>query len=449
MIISKSNLKNLLLYKRKNMYQNIAKDKSFSGLFVRLEESLNGQKTKSFHQIRKKAIAILENLKFPDRTDENWKYTSVKPILDLDFQVVPETEFKDSRITFSNSLRIEIVNGIPQGDLNHRAFALEGGIEMMTIENAMEDPRFSRRLAAEADQTMENKTAFSVLNQAFHRGGIFIYVPKNAESNQLIHLAHISGGFLNSAIIATQLIVMVEEGGHTEILESFENQAYPQQDYFINVLNRYFLEQNARLTHYKIQAESDKAFQITHSTAYQKRDSVFTSHVVDAGGKVVRNNLNAILEGSGTNSNLFGVYFSNEDRHIDNQTFIDHALPHCESNELYKGILTDRGRGVFNGKVMVRQDAQKTNAYQQNSSLVLSDFASMNTKPQLEIFADDVKCSHGATIGQLSQESIFYLKSRGIPEAEARKLLQRAFIGEVLDKMENEEIREFAENLIG
>jgi len=133
------------------MSQNIAKDKSFSGLFVRLEESLNGQKTKSFHQIRKKAIAILENLKFPDRTDENWKYTSVKPILDLDFQVVPETEFKDSRITFSNSLRIEIVNGIPQGDLNHRAFALEGGIEMMTIENAMEDPRFYRRLAAEAD----------------------------------------------------------------------------------------------------------------------------------------------------------------------------------------------------------------------------------------------------------------------------------------------------------
>ncbi|MEY2904145.1 MAG: Fe-S cluster assembly protein SufD [Bacteroidota bacterium] len=431
------------------MSQNIAKDTSFSELFSQLEESLNGQKTKSFHQIRKRAIALLEKVKFPDRHDENWKYTSVKPILDLEFKVAEKLELKDTGIDFTGVVKIPVINGIPQGEIHQKSMIIKGGVEIMTIENAMEDSRFSSRLASDTEVILENKTAFSILNQAFHRGGIFIYVPKGVKAENSIHLAHISGGDLNSAIISTQIVAIVEEGGEVEIIESFENKVYPQKEYFINGLNRFYIDQNARLTHYKLQLESDKAFQITNSTAYQKRDSVFTSHVVDAGGKVVRNNLNVILEGSGTNSNLFGVYYSNGDRHIDNQTFIDHALPHCQSNELYKGVLTERGRGVFNGKVMVRQDAQKTNAYQQNSSLVLSDYASMNAKPQLEIFADDVKCSHGATIGQLSEESIFYLKSRGIQEAEAKRLLQRAFIGEVLEKMDNEEIREFAENLIG
>ena len=169
---------------------------------------------------------------------------------------------------------------------------------------------------------------------------------------------------------------------------------------------------------------------------------------LDLGGKMVRNNLSSILKASGTNTNFYGVYLANNEQHIDNQTFIDHAFPHCESNELYKGILDGRGRGVFNGKVNVRPDAQKTNAFQQNSSLVLSDNALMNAKPQLEIFADDVRCSHGATIGQLDEDLIYYLRTRGMSMEQAKSLLQFAFLDEVLLHFKLKSVRTKAERLV-
>jgi len=165
---------------------------------------------------------------------------------------------------------------------------------------------------------------------------------------------------------------------------------------------------------------------------------------LDLGGKTVRNNLSSHLQSSGTNTNLYGVYLAKGNQHIDNQSFIDHAHPHCESNELYKGIIDDKGRGVFNGKVNVRQDAQKTNAFQQNSSLVLSNTAIMDTKPQLEIFADDVKCSHGATIGQMDETSIYYLRTRGMSLEQARSMLQFAFVAEVLENFKLEAVKEKA-----
>ena len=169
---------------------------------------------------------------------------------------------------------------------------------------------------------------------------------------------------------------------------------------------------------------------------------------MDLGGKMVRNNLSTELLDSNTETNYYGIYLGLDKQHIDNQTFIDHAVPHCQSNELYKGILSDKARGVFNGKVLVRQDAQKTNAFQQNSSLVLSNDAVMDAKPQLEIYADDVKCSHGATIGQLDESSIFYLKSRGLSEVQSRNLLQKAFVGEVVENFKNETIKHSVLNKI-
>jgi Fe-S cluster assembly protein SufD len=174
------------------------------------------------------------------------------------------------------------------------------------------------------------------------------------------------------------------------------------------------------------------------------RDSNYSHYAFDLGGGIVRNNLSVSLLDSNTESHLYGAFIGFKDQHIDNQTFIDHAMPHCQSNEMYKGILLDKARGVFNGKVLVRQDAQKTNAFQQSSSLVLSPTAVMDTKPQLEIFADDVKCSHGATIGHLDESSVFYLNSRGLSENQAKSLLKRAFISEVVDHIENEDFKDLA-----
>jgi Fe-S cluster assembly protein SufD len=295
---------------------------------------------------------------------------------------------------------------------------------------------------------LEEKQAFSLLNLAFSKNGLFLYVPKNAQATKLLHIQHITEECGVSFMVPTQIFGLVEQGGNASIIESFHHVGEENSSYFINGLNRFEIKANASLTHYKLQKESSKAYQVTNSGITQERDSIFTSHVIDAGGRMVRNNLNTELKGSGTETNYYGVYYATGDSHIDNQTFIDHAVPHCESNELYKGILDDHGVGVFNGKVLVRQDAQKTNAYQQNSSLVLSQTATMNAKPQLEIFADDVRCSHGATIGQLDEQSVFYLKSRGVPEPDARKLLQNAFLGEVIEKIENEVIKDYAESLI-
>ena len=201
------------------------------------------------------------------------------------------------------------------------------------------------------------------------------------------------------------------------------------------------MKANANVKHYKLQNESSNGNQINNTIVSQDRDSVYSSYVADLGGKIVRNNLSSHLQDSGTNTNMYGVYLGKGKQHIDNQSFLDHAFPHCESNQLYKGILDDQSRGVFNGKVTVQPDAQKTNAYQQNSSLVISETAVMDTKPQLEIFADDVRCSHGATIGQLDEDSIYYLRTRGMNRDQAKATLQFAFLAEVLSHFPLESVR--------
>jgi Fe-S cluster assembly protein SufD len=238
----------------------------------------------------------------------------------------------------------------------------------------------------------------------------------------------------------------VATGGQLSVIDTFDGA--DSASYFANVVNIFHVHANAHAFHYKLQNESETAFQINNTTAYQEQDSTYTNLALDLGGRIVRNNLNTIHRGQNITSNLYGALNINGDQHVDNQTFIDHAIPHCQSNELYKAVLDGKSNGVFNGKVMVRRDAQKTNAYQQNAALVLSDKANMDSKPQLEIYADDVKCSHGATIGQLDQTSMFYLRSRGMSEKTAKETLQYAFLIEVLEQIDNEAVQEKAEALL-
>lgn len=430
------------------MSDSLVREKGFSSLFGQLEQRLNGQKSRQMHLIRKKALDHLNEVSFPTRKDENWKYTGVKQIVELDFQEPSTAAVKgiDEKVLDGAEV-IQIVNGKMMNPFDG-ALDLGNGVQLYRIDEALEDNTFAATINQFIDVILKEKQAFSLLNLAFSKNGMFLYVPNNAQATKALHIQHITEECGVSFMVPTQIFGLIEKGGNASIIESFHHNGEESNAYFINGLNRFEIRANASLTHYKFQKESSKAYQVTNSGITQERDSTFTSHVVDAGGRIVRNNLNTELKGSGTQTNYNGIYYAKGESHIDNQTFIDHAVPHCESNELYKGILDDQGVGVFNGKVLVRQDAQKTNAYQQNSSLVLSQTATMNAKPQLEIFADDVRCSHGATIGQLDEQSVFYLKSRGVPESDARKLLQHAFLGEVIEQIDDEVIKEYAEGLI-
>jgi len=278
------------------------------------------------------------------------------------------------------------------------------------------------------------------MNRAFAKHGFLIETEANTSEEIPFHFIYINTKGNESHFTHPQLFVNASRSSHLTIIESYHS-TDQEAVYFNNAANCIHVGKNAKVDHYRLQYESKSAYQINNTIVSQERDSEYSNYAADLGGKIVRNNLSSELLDSGTQTNYYGVYLGLNKQHIDNQTFIDHAMPHCQSNELYKGILTDKARGVFNGKVLVRQDAQKTNAFQQNSSLVLSNDAVMDAKPQLEIYADDVKCSHGATIGQLDENSVFYLKSRGLNDEAAKNLLQKAFLGEVVSEFKIEAIR--------
>ncbi|RIK66478.1 Fe-S cluster assembly protein SufD [candidate division KSB1 bacterium] len=241
-------------------------------------------------------------------------------------------------------------------------------------------------------------------------------------------------------------LILAGEGSQVQIVETYGS--LNQDVYLNNIVSEIVLEKNAVVEHVRLQNESRKAYHIAAREVELARDSVYTSVSIDLGGKLVRNNFNLRLRAEHCEGNLYGFYFGAGEQLIDNHTLIDHLMPNCPSNEFYKGILTDKAHGVFNGKVMVHQDAQKTNAYQQNQCLLLSNDAVINTKPQLEIFADDVKCSHGASIGQLDEDSVFYLRSRGIGEEEAQSMLRFAYASEILNHIKSPGIRVHVENLV-
>jgi Fe-S cluster assembly protein SufD len=424
----------------------------FRSLFNVFEHSLNGHRDTQLHDFRKAGIQQLDTQEFPTRRDENWKYTSLNRLLQLPLQdsyvVKVDAATVDAVAIPGLACRLVLVNGIFQPGLS-TLDQLPEGMTLLSVEEALEDQDLKAQVKEMLDASVQNEhNPFSALNVAFAKNGFFLKIVAKAVVEQPLHIIHLAAPTEGPVFINPQLLVV--SGAHSEaaVVETYQALDGAKEAYFSNILSRITVGVNAHFHHYRIQNESEAANLISNIEVHQKQDSTYSSYLVDVGGDLVRNNLNTILQGQNTMTNYYGVYLAKGQQHIDNQTFLDHAMPHCGSNELYKGILDDRGRGVFNGKVIVRQDAQKTNAFQQNSSLVLSNNAAMDTKPQLEIFADDVRCSHGATIGQLDESSVFYLRSRGIKEAQARQLLQQAFLLEVVENMPIEAVREYAEALI-
>ena len=426
----------------------------FIELFRLYENSINGQKDYAGHAIQKTAIQRFSNdVDFPTRRNEDWKYTNVAELLQVQYQqpkLVDVTLDDLSPFLFEglDAYLLVFVNGKYNKILS--SDELSKKIIVQDISAGLQEDGLTKATVSEYlnKWASKEKNPFIVLNTAFAQNGIFINVPDGLVVDRPVHILNIAFTKDEALVISPQKIIVVGENSKLTVIETYHYINDAQQTYFTNTVSQLVLKRNAVVDHYRIQDEGENAFFINNTEVEQMRDSTYSSYVVDLGGKLVRNNLSSILKDSGTTTNFYGIYLGIDKQHIDNQTFVDHAFPNCNSNELYKGILTDNAKGVFNGKIMVRPDAQKTNAFQKNHSLVLSKGASMNSKPQLEIFADDVKCSHGATIGQLNEDALYYMRSRGLSKKEAISVLKQAFLTEITDLIKIDPVREKVEQMI-
>lgn len=412
--------------------------------FETFESSLNGSKNVPFHDIRKKAIARFADLGFPTTRHEEWKYTSVAPILEHKFNLsarplsVSEKLVRQFLFDGVDKNILVFVNGHFDEKLS-RVESARNGMVVDNLRNVISNGNNLPEKYHAGFESNQNET-FAALNTAFARDGIYINIPKGMAVEEPIVLLYLSDAQNNAFVAHPRNLIVAGAGSQMRLLECYH--AISDAPYFNNVVTEVFVEEQAVVDHIKIQQESQRAYHIANTQIVQEHRSVFNCVNIDLGGALVRNNLNVRLNAENCETHLFGFFLGSGSQLIDNHTFIDHAKPHCFSNELYKGILDDKSRGVFNGKIMVRRDAQKTNALQSNKTLLLTDDAAIFAKPQLEIFADDVKCTHGATIGQLDDEALFYLRARGISENVALAMLRYAFAGDVFENIKIDSVRE-------
>jgi len=408
---------------------------SYLSYFAQFERSLSGQSHSWLDPIRKEAIARFETLGFPTTRDEEWRFTNVDPITQIPFKPadpIPTSltisEISNFTVCEARCTQLVFLNGFYCEKLSTVKY-LPKDVRVKSLARALETDRFLLEPFLSRHASFRNDT-FTALNTAFMADGAFVYLPPDTVLKDPIHILFLSSSLNDPTISAPRSLIVAEKGSQGSIVESYA--ALDKGIYFTNAVTEICIGNNSVIDHYKLQRESENAFHIATVQAAQEQDSSFTSHSLSLGGALVRNNINVILDGTGADCVLNGLYVTKGQQHADNHTSIDHAKPHCTSRELYKGILDDASSSVFHGRIVVRKDAQKTNAKQTNKNLLLSKNASINTIPQLEILADDVKCTHGATIGQINEEELFYLRSRGIDKDAARTLLSYAFATELL-----------------
>ena len=393
--------------------------------------------------LRRSAAARFAEVGFPTRRNEEWRFTNVSPIAETPFTLATKAESEmttDALAHYSydgmTGTQLVFVNGHFQADLSSQEFP--AGVTVSTLAAAMEaSPELiEAHLGRYAKFTTQ---AFVALNTAALEDGAFVHIRRNTVIDEPIHLLFLSTPHGGPTVSHPRTLIIAEENSQATLVESYSGT--PGEVYFTNAVTEVVAAENAVLDHYKVQRESVKAYHVATMQLELAKSTNFSSHSVGLGGLLVRNDANAYLGGEGIECTLNGVYLGNDRQLIDNHTEIDHAMPHCNSHEIYKGILDGQSRGVFNGKIFVREDAQKTDAKQTNQTLLLSPTAQIDTKPQLEIFADDVKCTHGATIGQLSDEALFYLRARGISKDNARALLTYAFASDIVSRIKVDAIR--------
>lgn len=416
--------------------------------FNRIEESLNGESKTPIHELRKKAISKFEEIDFPTTRNEEWKYTNIAPILKYNFKQVKGVKLskKDIEKFLIPGLKVNlvvIVNGKYVPGLSH-LYKQPEGVKIESFKNMVaNDPALLMKYFGKY-ASIDN--GFTALNTAFAYDGTVICVPDGAVIEKYIHILNLTGAEGENVLSQPRNLVITGANSKVRIVESYHSLS--DSENLTNVVNEVIVGENADVEIYKLQNENMKSFHVNRTQAYQNKNSVFTHYSVTFGGSIVRNDTNTLLDAENCTGNLYGLYLTEGTQHVDNHTLIDHAKPHCQSNEMYKGVLNDSSRGVFNGKVFVRVDAQKTNAYQSNKAILLTSDAMIDTKPQLEIYADDVKCSHGAAIGQLDEEAVFYLRSRGIGEELARTVLIRAFANDIFETLTSEVLHEHLNHIV-
>lgn len=390
-------------------------------------------------KIRANALAQLNNLELPNTKHEEWKYTSLKNLTKTPFEAAKKVDITNNDFLvegLENCYKLVIVNGF----LHENWSKLPPQVELMVLQEAEKqgklDHLFGRIALSENDY-------FNALNTAFCENGFYLRIPKNTQIDKPIVVYHID---LGGVAFLQRNIVVAETGSKASLAHLYF--AKQGASSFVSEVSEIFVEENAHLNCYKIQQEHHQNYRIDTTQVEQKTYSKFAITTVSLDGGIVRNNLNILVEGEYCETYMNGISYLKNKTHVDHHTLVDHRKPNSYSNEFYKGLFDENSTGVFNGKIYVRPHAQKTNAYQQNRNILLSEQASIYTKPQLEIWADDVRCSHGATTGKLDESALFYMRARGISEAEARKLLLKAFVGEIIEKIEFEELKEYLENTI-
>ncbi len=414
--------------------------------FELFEKSRNGEASSNLHSIRKTAIAKFAELGFPTTKNEEWKYTDVSPIAKLalkpifGYKVAGVTAKDLEQFSFGHPEwnRIVCINGHFSKELS-TANSVPAGVKIGSLAEAIKnEPALIEQHLTKYAPYDEN--AFVALSTAFLQDGVFMYIPNRTIIEKPVHLMMISTGPETEFVSFPRNLIIAGESSQMAFIESYVSLV--PNIYLTNTVTEIFLAKNAIVEHDRLQLESDRSFHVGTLHVQQDRDSNFSSNAVTFGGRLVRNNITVTLDGEGAEATLNGLYLGTGEQHIDNHTCIVHAKPHCPSHELYKGILAEKSKGVFNGKIIVKKDAQKTDAKQTNKNLILSDEASIDTKPQLEIFANDVKCTHGATVGQLDDEALFYLRSRGVSLNKARDILIYAFASDVIERIKVEPLRE-------
>jgi Fe-S cluster assembly protein SufD len=418
--------------------------------FEQFENSLNGDRFSSISNLRKEALSKFSELDFPTTKDEEWKYTSIVPLLQYnfkpDFEKHSITKEQVNKFTFENlepNVAV-VVNGLYYPELS-TLNGIPEGVTVSSIAKAIgsNSPLVEKHFGKYAEFGTH---IFTSLSTAFTKDGVFIHVPEGKIVEQPIHILFITVSRNEKLLVQPRNLFVTDKNSQVTIIEHFVN--IDSGVYFTNTVTEAVVGENSVVDHIKLQEESKDSFHIGRTEIDQERTSNFTSHSISFGASLSRNDFSAKFNDEGGECTLNGLFLTEDNQLFDTHTMIDHARPNCNSHEHYKGILDDTSRGVFNGKVMVRKDAQKTNAFQENNNIILSREALVNTKPQLEIFADDVKCSHGATIGQLDKDAMFYLKTRGISNETARAILIHAFASDVIRSVKVKPVRNYIEEIL-
>ncbi len=384
------------------------------------------------NQALQNAENFLSAIDFPTTKDEAWKYTRLTKISSVQANNHATHDLNDV-LTLNlgkDTINLTFVNGVlittyDQNFIN----SLPDGLTILPLENCNQE-----QLASIVNS--EEKELFHAMNTLYCSSGLYIVINKNATIDKTIHIHHVVSGDNN--VNHVKHFIQSGISSKCNVVQTFVSQ--DADKCFSNVVTNIVVEENSNLTVNKLQLEHDANFSVCNELTELHANTTFTLNTITLGGRLIRNNVHAQIKGQNSECNLNGAYLLKGNTHIDNHTLIEHQVPHCNSNELYKGVMDDQSTGVFNGKVIVHTDAQKTNAFQSNANVLLSSDATINSKPELEIYADDVKCSHGSTTGQLDENAIFYLRARGVAQESARQLLVQAFIEDVLEKIEDEQI---------